>query len=135
MSSGSRLILHDCDIYFLSAVNYDPKCNRSNFHQGQYLLRARGGGHLHVANFSTYLCFPAHYLLMGLTVQYWQRSLFTREGRGRRLTADFPFSLIFLGTLFILWPYSIIFTEVTIYPERFTALFWIVSKPLLTLGL
>jgi len=70
MPSGSRLILHDCDIYYLSAVNYDPKRNRSNFHQGQYLLRSRGGGHLHVANFSTCLCFPGHYLLMGLTVQY-----------------------------------------------------------------
>ncbi len=62
MSSGSWLTLHNCEIFYLLADN------RSNFHQGQYLPRARGGGL--TADFLTHSFYQGHYLPCVLTPQY-----------------------------------------------------------------
>jgi hypothetical protein len=75
----------------LSAVNYDPACNyRSNFHQGQYLPMARGGGL--AANF--------------LTCIFYQ-------------VTNYP----------VAFPHNI--SSGHYLPARFTALFWLVTKPVL----
>ncbi len=106
MSSGSYLTLRYYDVYYLTAFYY---------HQGQYLSALRRL----TANFLTHLFYQDHYLPSGLAPQYQQRSLFTQEDEGRGLSAQF-------STLFLI--------RVTIYPARFTALYWLASRPLFTLG-
>ncbi len=78
LSSGSWLTLHNCEIYYVSAVIYD--------HQGQYLPGAMQGL---TANFLTHSFYQRNYLARRLTPLYYQRSLFIQEGRGRWLPADF----------------------------------------------
>jgi hypothetical protein len=56
MSSRSWLTLHNCEIYYLSSVNYNPPDYRCNFHKGQYL--PWGGGLL------AHLFYQIHYLLL-----------------------------------------------------------------------
>jgi hypothetical protein len=66
MASWSWFTLHNCEIYYLSAVNYDPATtyfsSRSIFAQG------RGGGGL-TANSLTHLFYQGHYLTFVLTTQ------------------------------------------------------------------
>jgi hypothetical protein len=67
ISSGSWLTLHNCDFLFISSKIW-PCDYRSNFHQGQYLPRARGRGL--TANFWARLFYQGHYLPSSLSPQY-----------------------------------------------------------------
>ncbi len=132
ISTGSWLTLHNCDIYYLSAVKYDPETTdlifiRVNIYPGPeegdlqlisepiYFIRVS----IYPAAFSHNIS-RCHYLPGGV-------------GRGSILLI-FSTHLFLSGSLFTPPPYPTILTEVTIYPPRFTALFWLVSRPLFILG-
>ncbi len=52
-----------------------------------------------------------------------------------KISCQTPFNLFILsGLLYTRRPGPTILAKVTIYPARFTALFWLVPKPLHTLG-
>ena len=127
MSSGSWLTLHYCDIYYLSAVNYDPVTTDIIFIRVSIYPGTGKGG--------LQLILKPIYLPCNLPPQYWQRSLFTQGGWGRVFSGNFPTHLFLSGSLFTLRHQPTILAEVTINPARFTALFWLVSRPLFTLGL
>jgi hypothetical protein len=68
MSSGSWLTLHYCDIYYLSAVNYDPvTTDLILIWVSIYPGPGKGG---FTANFETYLFYQGHYLPCNLPPQY-----------------------------------------------------------------
>jgi hypothetical protein len=134
ISSGSWLTLHKCDIYYLSAVKYDPATTDLIFIR-VYIYPGPGEGDLQLISEPVYFIrvtiYPAafphnisrgHYLPGGVG----------RGGRGH--TANFSTHLFLSGSLFTLPPDPTILTEVTIYPPRCTALFWLVSRPLFMLG-
>jgi hypothetical protein len=62
MSSGSWLTLHNCDFFYLLAVNYDPTTTDLIY------IRVREGGL--TAGFLTRSFYQGHYLHCGLTPQY-----------------------------------------------------------------
>jgi hypothetical protein len=68
MSSGSWLTLHNCEIFYLLAVNYDPATKDLMFISVIILPRARGGGI--TFDFLTHSFYQGHYLHCGLTPQY-----------------------------------------------------------------
>ncbi len=59
------------------------------------------------------------------------KTIFT-QGQGRGTYSQFLSQFILPRSLFTLWVYTSILEKVTIYPARFTTLFWLVSRLLFT---
>ncbi len=91
-------------------------------------------GTYRTTNFLTHLFYQGNYLPCGIIPQYLQRSLFTRGGGWGEGVLLLNFGSIYCIRVTI-YPaaYPIILEEVTIYPSKFTVLFWLVSEPLFAL--
>jgi hypothetical protein len=132
MSSGSWLNLHYCDINYLSAVNYDPVTTDLIFIRVS-IYPGPGKGGLQLI-FKPIYCIRVTIYPATLPTILAEVTIYP-GGWGEVFSGNFPTHLFLSGSLCTLRPYPTILAEVTINPSRFTALFWLVSRPLLTLGL
>ncbi len=119
MSSGSWFHLHYCEIYYLSAVSYDPASIdiifiRVNITQGL-------GWGTNRSFLNPFIC-QGRYLPCCLTYNIIRGHYLPRKS-GEGAYIWFFSTLIFEGLLFTLWPYTTILAVVTVYPARFAAIF------------
>jgi hypothetical protein len=132
MTSGSWVTLHNFEIYYLSAVNYDLTtidltCIRVNIYLGP------GEGDLQLISKPLYVIWVTIYALALPHNINRRHYLPRRPGKGAYSRFSKPFSLFV--SLFTPRPYPTILARGHYYPARFTALFWLVSRPLFTIGL
>ncbi len=126
MSSGSWVTLHNFEIYNLSAVNYDLIFIRVDIYLGP------GEVGLQLIYKPLYVIWVTIYTL-ALPHNNNRRHYLPRSAEKGAYSWFFkPFSL--LGSLFTpaALPHNI--SRGHYYPARFTALFWLVTGPLFTLG-
>jgi hypothetical protein len=132
MSSGSWLTLHNCEIFYLLAVNYDPAISdlifiRVNIYPGS------GERGLQL------IFIPIHFIRVTIYPAAFPHNIsrghYLPKGAGEGADRLISLTIYFIRSLFTSQHCPTILAEVTIYPATLTAWFWLVSRPLFTLGL
>ena len=96
MSSGSWLTLHNCEIFYLLAVNNDPATADLIFIRVNIYPGPGERGSLLIF-LPIYFIRVTTYLPCVLTPQYQKRSLFTQGSGGEDIQANFPTHLFYQG--------------------------------------